>query len=187
MSEDLFFKIRNACHNKELSLGLNLIRLNSPGSPVHKASDNNIVVLFLVAMVIINFLQSWIWGLLSVVAVLIIFVMFGRKWVFYRLRKRTEEFVLTNYNNWNESWNKGYLSLSSNNLPDHKCLSPNDSWELFIQNLDIQDHSEENKVIKKQINQKGFFDDLMDTIKSFIKWFVILVIIGGIIAFFYLN
>ena len=187
MSEDLFFKIRNACHNKELSLGLNLIRLNSPGSPVHKASDNNIVVLFLVAMVIINFLHSWIWGLLSIVAAPIILMMFGRKWVMYRLRKRTEEFVLTNYNNWNESWNKGYLSLSSNNLPDNKCLSPNDSWELFIQNLNIQDDSEVSKVIKKQTNQKGFFDELMTTIKSFIKWFIILVIIGGIIAFFLFN
>ena len=78
------------------------------------------------------------------------------------------------------------LSLKNINFPDEPCLSPNYPWELFIQNLDIQDDGEVSKVIKKQTNQKGFFDELMDTIKSFIKWFVILVIIGGIIAFFVL-
>ena len=189
MSEELFRKLKKeVLDTKRLSIGIDRWKANRPGSPVFSESDYIVTFLIFAILIAINFYNwGWKWGILSLFCALILFFIYGSKWILYRVRKRTVSLVLSDYRNWSEFWDRGYLSLTNINFPNEPCLSPNDSWELFIQNLNIQDDGEVSKVIKKQTNQKGFFDELIDTIKSFIKWFVILVIIGGIIAIIFIN
>ena len=89
MSEELFQKLKKeVLDTKRLFIGINNWKANRPGSPVFSESDYIVTFLIFAILIAINFYNwGWKWGILSLFCALILFFIYGCKWILYRVRK----------------------------------------------------------------------------------------------------
>ena len=130
--DDFHRMIHDANERGLVEIGVGLVQLNRPGSPVYRWSDHNLPALLVLAAVVLTFvLGGWKWGLVSLVCGVILVLWQVRKWGFKRLRERTLKYVFSSTEAWMQMWDIGALSIRLKNQSDIYCMSPRDNWVDF--------------------------------------------------------
>lgn len=131
--ENFHQQIKKASEDGRVEIGIDIVALNRPGSPVYSWADHNLPGLVLLAGVIyIFYLFGWLWGGVSLFVWVVLLMWPIRKLGFERLRQRTLRYVLASSDNWFVLWEHGSLSLRLRENPSATCLSPKESWQDFV-------------------------------------------------------
>ena len=126
----VFDQLRNAYMKGNISIGVNTVRYNRPGSEFYRGWESSVPTLALFTLVVYCFTQGWLIGITTFFGSALVFVTLVRKFVMSRVRTRVIDYALTNLLNWKELWNDGGLSLRKG---DRHAISPReDSWIDFI-------------------------------------------------------
>jgi hypothetical protein len=110
--QELFERIWYAVHDKQVDIGVNLRRLNKPGSPVFNTMENGLPLLIILFGVVAAVIAGGIlWGLAILASGVILFLTVINIWVMDRLRRRTMQQALSGLTDWQSLWDLGGLSL----------------------------------------------------------------------------
>ena len=124
--------VKRGVEEGEIELGYNHWVLNKPGSQVYSQGDHVIPTLFIAAIVAYSFyIGGIVWGLISLLCGILLFLIFVRGWVMLRLEQRTRRLALSDADNWTRLWESGALSLRLGADPEIECFSGRDDWIAF--------------------------------------------------------
>lgn len=130
--EELYELIWDAEREGLLEIGIDLRRLNRPGSPAFSMWDNAIPgMLFVVAVVATLVFAGWIWALAVAASGLILLLTSVNFLVMMRLRRRAWTLARANLRHWRELWRMGGLSLRLIGRPEIEAHSPDADWRHF--------------------------------------------------------
>ena len=107
---------------------MNFLKYNRRGSPFYSAFEN-IIILWPLPAIAYNFAVDVMWGFLALICGGLWFVIFGRRFVMRRLRRRILEYALSDLSNWWTLWKAGDLSIRQG---EDFAYSPRDYWIDFI-------------------------------------------------------
>jgi hypothetical protein len=131
-TDNYLAQLRQAVERGEIVIGVNLIKANTPGSPFFRWADNNIPFFVIIVIVAYNFYEGGaIWGLISAVCGIVIFLWLVRRWVMRRVSDRTRAGALSDTILFMVSWRAGLLSLKHVSSGE-EIYSPGDDWEQFV-------------------------------------------------------
>ena len=131
---ELHSRLRDAYFSTEVEIGINTVVANTPGSPTYRAMDSFIPGMAIVASIFFGFFNSMLMGFVSLLFGIILMFWTVRKWVLYRVKKRTILYALDAFEpNWWIAWEKGLLSIRVATDEGYVyCKSPDDDWESFV-------------------------------------------------------
>ena len=130
--DNLHSLIKENLESGRIELGIDVVRLNRPDSPVYRWSDHNLPGMLLLLLVVYNFYSAgWVWGLLSLVCSVALFFSLIRKWGFSRLKRRTQQYALSSSDSWSNLWTFGGVSMRLTDSDTVDCISPDDPWRDF--------------------------------------------------------
>ena len=132
-SDDNFHSlIKENLDSGRIELGIDVVRLNRSDSPVYRWSDHTLPGMLLLFLVAYNFYSAgWVWGLLSLICSVVLFLSLVRKWGFSRLKGRARHYALSSSDHWSNLWTLGGLSMQLTGSDPAYCYSPEDSWRDF--------------------------------------------------------
>ena len=133
-AEQLTYKaLTRAIADNRLLLYLDYGRINRPGSPVYNPWENLLPVLTPIILGLILIMTTGvIFGLLFIIAALIIYTSCYKKKLGHRLLERTKAYMTSNYQNCQNIWNFGGIVLVNANNKKYGCVSPDNDWKEFI-------------------------------------------------------
>ena len=115
----------------EIQVGIDVWKVNRPGGPFYSAADNGLPILVLAGAVVYSFMHSWLWGIVSLICSVLLFVSVINKFVFNRARRRITRYVLSDLSCWQEIWEEGCLSLRCSS-GGGECYPGRDDWTAFV-------------------------------------------------------
>jgi len=130
--EELYEQIWDAERQGLLEIGIDLRRLNRPGSPAFSMWDNAIPgMLFVVAVLASLVFAGWVWALAVAASGLILLLTSVNFLVMMRLRRRAWTLARASLHHWRELWRMGGLSLRLIGRPEIEAHAPKGDWREF--------------------------------------------------------
>lgn len=128
----LYERIWVAHRDKKIDIGVDLKRLNKPGGPMYRRSDNLLPWVALICLSIVGYrMVGWI-GVLAVVASMAVLMATTINFaVMSRLRVRTMEYTLSGRQGFEELWAGGGLTLRMPGEPASEISGPDGDWRMF--------------------------------------------------------
>ena len=117
---------------RAVEVGIDLRRLNEPGSPVFNRAENSAP--FFVAMGAVFaalYFGGWVWALAVAGTALILMATGLQYLLMLRLRRRALAYALSNPDHWQRLWDLGGLTLRMPNRDDTLMDSPDGDWTNF--------------------------------------------------------
>lgn len=117
---------------RAVEVGIDLRRLNEPGSPVFNRAENSAP--FFVAMGAVFaalYFGGWVWALAVAGTALILMATGLQYLLMLRLRRRALAYALSNPDHWQRLWDLGGLTLRMPNRDDTLIDSPDGDWTNF--------------------------------------------------------
>ena len=127
--QSAFDELIRAFQKGEIEVGVDTVKFNRRGSPFYRAWENSVPGFVILAAVIYNFTVSWLAGVVALACGFLFFVIFVRRFVMNRVRKRVVEYALSDLKGWWLLWKEGALSLRRGQ--DH-ISGPEDYWIDFV-------------------------------------------------------
>ena len=133
-ADKLTFKaLQKAFDTEELQIALISSKINIPSSPVYNPWE---VLLPMLIPATIGLFLIWligvIFGLLFMVAGIILSSNLIKKKMEQRLFERSKAFFLSDYNSCNELWDFGGIVLINASNKKQSCVSPEGNWKEFV-------------------------------------------------------
>ena len=122
-----------AIKEDKIRIYFDYIKLNRPGSKVYNPWECLLPVLvptFIGLILIIAF--NIIFGLISMIALIIGSTYYCRKKIYLRIIDRTKAMITSSYENMAELWNFGGIVLVNNDNKKQGCVSPEGDWKEFV-------------------------------------------------------
>ena len=133
-AERLIYKaLQTAISEDKLRLYLDYGKINRPGSPVYDPWENLLPLLIPATLGLFLILAAGVvFGLLFIVAGIMIYSTYFKKKVYLRLISRTKNFITSNYDNCQKLWDFGGIVLVNAADKKHGCVSPEGDWKEFV-------------------------------------------------------
>lgn len=130
--EALYDLIWDAEREGLLEIGIDLRKLNRPGSPAFSMWDNAIPgMLFVVVVLATLIFAGWVWALALAASGLILLLTTVNFLVMMRLRRRAWTLARVDLRHWRELWRMGGLSLRLPAWPEIEAQAPEADWREF--------------------------------------------------------
>lgn len=133
-AEQLMYKALNrAIQADDLRIYLDYGKINRPGSPVYDPWENLLPVLTPVIIGLILILSAGVlFGLMFIIAMLMIYTSYFKKKLYHRLIERTKAYITTDYQHCQELWDFGGLVFVNAHNKKQGCVSPEGDWKDFV-------------------------------------------------------
>ena len=130
----LIYKALNkAIEKNQLLLYLDYTKINRPGSPVYDAWENLLPILTpIITGLILILTVSIIFGLLFMIAMILVYTYYFKKQVDHALVQRTQNYFSSGYNNCVDLWKLGGIVLVNAQDKRLGCVSPEGDWKEFV-------------------------------------------------------
>ena len=133
-ADKLTFKaLQKAFETEEMQIALINSKINVPSSPVYNPWE---VLLPTLIPAVIGLFLIWlvgvIFGLLFMVAGIVLSSNLIKKKMEQRLFERSKAFFLSDYNSCNELWDFGGIVLINSSNKKQCCVSPEGNWKEFV-------------------------------------------------------
>ncbi len=135
-AEKLIYKaLVKAVEQNRLRIYLDYGKINRPGSPVYDPWENLLPILVPVLIGLILIISAGVFfGLLFIVAMILIYSTYFKKKVYRRLIERTKGYLVSDYANCQELWDCGGIVLVNAENKKSGCVSPEGDWKEFVIN-----------------------------------------------------
>lgn len=133
-ADSLVFKaMRKAIQEDKLHLCLINSKINIPGSPVYNPWE---VLLPTLCPVLLGLILIWaigiLWGLVFMVAGIMLSSNIVKKKLEQRLIERTKNFFVSDYTSCSQLWDFGGIVLVKSDDKKQGCISPEGNWKEFV-------------------------------------------------------
>ena len=133
-ADRLTFKaLQTAIEKEELQIALINSKVNVPSSPVYNPWE---VLLPTLIPTVIGLFLIWlvgiIFGLIFMIAGILLSSNLIKKKMEQRLFERSKQFFVSDYNSCNELWEFGGIVLINSSDKRQCCLSPEGNWQEFV-------------------------------------------------------
>lgn len=129
---EMYEWVKSGHRAREVEIGLDLKRLNKPGSPLFSVSDNAVPILLLVvATLAAGMAGGLLWALAAAVAGGVGMAIGTNAFVLRRLRQRAVAMLFAGPDPWQVLWDAGVLSLRIAGRPETEMESPHSDWRKF--------------------------------------------------------
>ena len=133
-ADRLTFKaLQTAIENHELQVALISSKINIPSSPVYNPWEVLLPTLIpsLIGLILIG-IVGIIFGLLFMIAGIMISSNIVKKKMEQRLYERTKNYIISDYNACNELWDFGGIVLINSANKRLCCIAPEGNWKEFV-------------------------------------------------------
>jgi len=129
---EMYEWVRAGHRERAVEIGLDLKRLNRPGSPLFSAVDNAVPVVLLIGATLFAGLYGGIaWALCASVLGGVLLALGANAYVLSRLRARAIQMAFGGPDSWQVLWDAGVLSLRLPGRPETEVESPKVDWRKF--------------------------------------------------------
>ncbi len=133
-ADSLVFKaMRKAIQEDKLHLCLINSKINIPGSPVYNPWE---VLLPTLCPVLLGLILIWaigiLWGLVFMIAGIMLSSNIVKKKLEQRLIERTKNFFVSDYTSCSQLWDFGGIVLVKSDDKKQGCISPEGNWKEFV-------------------------------------------------------
>ncbi len=162
----IYNALKKAIEKDKLRLYLDYGKINRPSSPVYNPWENLLPILvpILLGLLLIVFVSE-IFGLLFIIAMIIIYSHVVKKILFQKIIERTKNYITSSYDNFCNLWDFGGLVLVNAENKKNGCVAPEGDWKEFVVN-NFADYMLDEKPQDKKQEQTSEADVQNETDKK---------------------
>lgn len=154
-ADRLTFKaLQTAIDKGELQIALINSKINIPSSPVYNPWE---VLLPTLIPTVLGLFLIWlvgiIFGLIFMIAGILLSSNLVKKKMEQRLFDRSKQFFVSDYNSCNELWDFGGIVLINSSNKKHCCVSPEGNWKEFVVLNYSQYMSDKKEAVVEEVSQ----------------------------------